>query len=172
MNNFEIISKIKDAVHKPINFDDFKSSCTRENTNGFALAIGSTITADRTLYRPGRISGKKMLNQDFFSVEEVKDLFFSDLEFLKLKYEPLDLFGKKEILAYVSKLEMCENEYILVMFVQEFADHSIGDYKFLRYDTNIGWSEKRGCHQFLTGENVSWPANWYDKFVGCFKITR
>lgn len=172
MNNFEIISKIKDAVHKPINFDDFKSSCTCENTNSYALAIGSTVTANRTLYRPGRLSGKKPLAQDFSSIEEVKNLFFSDLKFLDLKYESLDLVGKKEILEYSSKVKLKEREYLLVMFVQELADKSIGDYKFLRFDANIGWSDKRGCHQFLTGENVSWPSNWYDKFVGCFKITR
>ena len=172
MKTKNVIEKIKDAVHKPINFDDFKSSCTCENTNSYALAIGSTVTANRTLYRPGRLSGKKPLAQDFSSVEEVKDLFFSDLEFLDLKYESLDLVGKKEIFDYASQLKLKENEHLLVMFVQEFADHSIGDYKFLRYDPNIGWSEKRGCHQFLTGKNVSWPSNWYDKFVGCFKITR
>ena len=72
------IVKIKKAVHKPINFKDFESTCTRENTNCFALAIGSTVTSDKTLYRPGRISGKKPLNQDFFSIEEVKDLFLAD----------------------------------------------------------------------------------------------
>lgn len=170
--SIETVERIKKAVHQPLNFDDFKSSCTRENTNSFALAIGSPVTADRTLYRPGRISGLKEKTQDFYSVEEVKNLFLADLEALDLKYESLDLVGKKEIFDYASQLKLKENEHLLVMFVQEFADHSIGDYKFLRYDPNIGWSDKRGCHQFLTGKNVSWPNNWYDKLVGCYKITR
>lgn len=148
MKTKNVIEKIKNAVHQPLNFKAFDSSCTRQNTNGFALAIGSTVADDRALYRPGRLSGKKPLEQDFSSVEEVKDLFFSDLEFLDLKYESLDLVGKKEIFDYASQLKLKENEHLLVMFVQEFADHSIGDYKFLRYDPNIGWSEKRASSVF------------------------
>ena len=165
------IVKIKKAVHKPIDFKDFESTCTRENTNCFALAICSTVTSDKTLYRPGRISGKKPLNQDFFSIEEVKDLFLADLEALDLKYESLALYGKNQIWAYTSGLRLKENEHIVVMFVQEMANNTIMDFHFLRYD-NRGWSEKKGLSYFSTGENVSWPSNWYDKLVGCYKITR
>ena len=169
--SIETVEKIKKAVHQPINFRDFESTCTRENTNCFALAIGSSVTADRTFYRPGRISGKKPLKQDFFSVEEVKNLFLADLEALDLKYESLALHGKSQILAYTSGLKLQENEHIVVMFVQEMANKTIMDFHFLRYD-NRGWSEKKGLHYFSTGENVSWPSNWYDKLVGCYKITR
>lgn len=169
--SIETVERIKKAVHQPLNFDDFKSSCTRENTNSFALAIGSPVTADRTLYRPGRISGLKEKTQDFYSVEEVKNLFLADLEALDLKYESLALYGKNQILTYTSGLRLKENEHIVVMFVQEMANNTIMDFHFLRYD-NRGWSEKIGLSYFSTGENVSWPSNWYDKFVGCFKITR
>ncbi len=172
METENVIEKIKKAVHQPLNFDDFKSSCTRENTNCFALAIGSTVTADRTFYRLGRISGKKPLDQDFFSIEEVKDLFLADLEALDLKYESLALHGKSQILAYTSGLKLQENEHIVVMFVQKMANNTIMDYHFLRYD-NRGWSEiRRQFHQFVRDDNISWPSNWYDKLVGVFKITR
>ena len=170
--NIETIEKIKKAVHQPIDFKDFESTCTRENTNCFALAIGSSVTADRTFYRPGRISGKKPLKQDFFSVEEVKNLFLADLEALDLKYESLALHGKSQILAYTSGLKLQENEHIVVMFVQKMANNTIMDYHFLRYD-NRGWSEiRRQFHQFVRDDNISWPSNWYDKLVGVFKITR
>lgn len=171
MKTKNVIETIKEAVHQPIDFKDFESTCTRENTNCFALAIGSTVTADRTFYRPGRISGKKPLNQDFFSIKEVKELFLADLEALDLKYESLDLYGKNQILASTSGLRLKENEHIVVMFVQEMANKTIMDFHFLRYD-NRGWSEKIGLSYFSTGENVSWPSNWYDKLVGVFKIIR
>ena len=170
--SIETIEEIKKAVHQPIDFKDFESTYIRENTNCFALAIGSTVTSDKTLYRPGRISGKKPLNQDFFSIEEVKDLFLADLEALDLEYESLALYGKNQILAYTSGLRLKENEHIVVMFVQEMANNTIMDYHFLRYD-NRGWSEiRRQFHQFVRDDNISWPSNWYDKLVGVFKITR
>ena len=172
METKNVIEKIKKAVHRPINFKDFKSPCTRANTNCFALAIGSTVTADKTLYQLGRISGsKKPLDERFFSIEEVKDSFLADLEALDLKYESLALHGKSQILAYTSGLKLQENEHIVVMFVREMANNTIMDFHFLRYD-NRGWSEKIGLSYFSTGENVSWPSNWYDKLVGVFKITR
>lgn len=172
MKTKNVIETIKEAVHQPIDFKDFESTCTRENTNCFALAIGSTVTSDKTLYRPGRISGKKPLNQDFFSIEEVKDLFLADLEALDLKYESLALYGKNQILAYTSGLRLKENEHIVVMFVQKMANNTIMDYHFLRYD-NRGWSEiRRQFHQFVRDDNISWPSNWYDNLVGCYKITR
>ena len=172
METKNVIEKIKKAVHQPLNFDDFKSSCTRENTNCFALAIGSTVTADKTLYRIGRISDKKPLDEKFFSIEEVKDLFLADLQALNLRYESLDLHGKSQILAYTSGLKLEENEHIVVMFVQKMANNTIMDYHFLRYD-NRGWSEiRRQFHQFVRDDDISWPSNWYDNLVGCYKITR
>lgn len=169
--SIEAIEKIKKAVHQPIDFNDFESTCTRENTNCFALAIGSTVTANRNLYRPGRISCKKIDKQQFISATEIKDLFLADLETLDLKYESLKLFDKEQILDYTSALKLKENEHIVVMFVREMANNKITDFHFLRFDYR-GWSEKRGFAYFFTGENVSWPSNWYDKLVGCYKITR
>lgn len=171
MKTKNVIETIKEAVHQPINFKDFESTDVRKNTNCFALAIGSTVTADKTLYRLGRISGRKPLDEKFFSIEEVKDLFLADLEALDLKYESLALHGKSQILAYTSGLKLQENEHIVVMFVREMANNTIMDFHFLRYD-NRGWSEKIGLSYFSTGENISWPSNWYDKLVGVFKITR
>ena len=167
----EAIEKIRKAVHQPLNFDDFKSSCTRRNTNCYALAIGSTVATDKTLYRLGRISGRKPLDERFFSIEEVKDLFLADLEALDLKYESLDLLGKNQILEYTSRLKLKKNEHIVIMFVRIMSGEIIADFHFLRFDYR-GWSEKRGFTYFLTGENVSWPSNWFDKLVGCYKITR
>lgn len=171
METKNVIEKIKKAVHRPINFKDFKSPCTRANTNCFALAIGSTVTADKTLYQLGRISGsKKPLDERFFSIEEVKDSFLADLEALDLKYESLDLLDKNQILEYTSRLKLKKNEHIVVMFVGMISE-IITDFHFLRFDYR-GWSEKRGFTSFLTGENVSWPCDLVYKLVGCYNITR
>ena len=49
----KIIDKVIAAVHKPLNFNDYNSTMTTNETNCYAHAIGSTVTSDRRVYRMG-----------------------------------------------------------------------------------------------------------------------
>lgn len=171
--NIEAFMKIKIDAHQPFKYKEMlNSSIVRENTNCFSVAIGSTCTIDKTLYRLGMLSEKKPVDEAYKSFEEIKDLFLSDLEILDLRYIELNLKTKHSIEQYVSTHPLDERSHIAVLFAKEMADKKIHDFHFLRYDSEIGWSEKCGRQPLFIGKNVTWPPNWYDKLIGCYKITR
>ncbi len=172
----EDIEKIKKAVHQPLNWEDYNSTSVIEDTNCFAHAIGSTITANRPAYRLGMLSREKKLKDMYFSKEEVKSLFQADLEILELKCEELSFMDLKSFLEDLSKANFTDNEHIVALFVKVYGkDESfIRDFHFLRYDKEKGWSEKRWGLRVNFMENIllQWPSSWNDKLVGVFKITR
>ncbi len=171
--NIEAFNKIKIDVHKPFEYKQMlNSTVVRKNTNCFSVAIGSTCTIDKTLYRLGMLSQKKPVNETYKSFQEIEDLFLSDLEVLDLRYVKLNLKTKPSIEQYVSTHPLDKRSHIAVLFAKEMADKKIHDFHFLRYDSEIGWCEKRGHNQFLTNENITWPCNWYDQLICCYKITR
>ena len=101
----------------------------RDNTNCYSHALGATFPELR-LYRIGVISGKKPIDQKYFSIEEIKELLFLDCETLGLKIEESSLEEK-----------LLENQYKIKLFVKIWANREIGDYHFWRLDNEI-WTEK------------------------------
>ena len=175
------ILEIRRNVHQPLKWEDYSSTNIRDNTNAFAHAIGSTNVSDPRYYRLGMVSGKKKLKQEYFSSEEVKDLFLSDAHVLDLDVEEIIPAGgdlsKYSLLNHISKIELQNNQHIVVLFVRIYEDggrEKIFDFHFLRYDKEKGWSEKRFRNNVYFFEDISreWPSCWNDRTVGAFKITR
>lgn len=171
--NIEAFMGIKIDAHQPFKYKEMlNSSMVRENTNCFSVAIGSTCTIDKTLYRLGMLSEKKPFNESFSSFEELKDLFTSDLEAIELRYKELSLKTRSSIEQYVQSNPLSERNHIAVLFAKEISDKNMYDFHFLRYDSKIGWSEKCNRQPLFIGENVTWPSNLHDKLVACYKVTR
>ena len=125
---------------------------------------------------------KQVNNMDIpYVLEEVKDLFLSDAHVLDLDVEEIIPAGgdlsKYSLLTHISKIELQNNQHIVVLFVKIYEDGNkerIRDFHFLRYDKEKGWSEKRLRNNVYFFEDISreWPSCWNDRTVGAFKITR
>lgn len=171
----ENLEKIKKAVHQPLNWEDYNSTAVMENTNCFSHAIGSTVTADRSAYRLGMLSGKKEVKEGYISKEEVKTLFQADLSVLELETEEIPFVHLTSFLGYLSNIDLADNEHIVALFVTIYGrDEIIRDFHFLRYDKEKGWSDKRWGWRVHFFENIAmeWPSDWNDRLVGVFKVTR
>ena len=170
----ENLEKIKNAVHQPLNWEDYNSTAVIEDTNCFSHAIGSTIMANREAYRLGMLSGKKKIKDGYFSKEEVKTLFQADLSVVQLENEEIPFENLTSFLEYLTNTDLADNEHIVALFVKIYGNEYIRDFHFLRYDKEKGWSEKRWGRNVHWLENVSreWPSDWNDRLVGIFKITR
>lgn len=170
-----IIEKIKEDAHKPMNFDDYESSLIRENTNSLSHVLGTTAP-ESYLYQLGRISGKKTEPPNCYSSpERVKELFVADLNATGLQFEELSLFSKSAIYSFLDSNPLKENQHLAVLFIQDSRKNKKGviwGFHFLRYDPDIGWSSKKFNEYPCIDDNVTWPSNWYDKLIGCYKITR
>ena len=97
------------AVHSELNYDDYNSTNVINHTNCFSHAIGSTLSC-LELYRVGAICGRKDIEADYFSVEEIIDLLFADLSVLDLKIEP----------SFIGDI-MNSNQYQIALFVKIYA---------------------------------------------------
>lgn len=169
------IEKIKNAVHRPLNWEDYNSTSVVEDTNCFSHAIGSTVTSDITAYRLGRLSDKKGLGKEYFSKEEVKNLFREDLSVIDLEAKEIPFENLRLFLEKLSEMKFADNEHVVALFVRTYGrDEKIMDFHFLRYDKEKGWSEKRWNRKVHFIENIliGWPSSWNDKLIGVFKITR
>jgi len=155
------IDQIKQMVHQTPDVNLYNSSNIRNNTNCYSYAIGSADSYIE-LHRIGAICGKKPINQEYFSIEEIKYLLYEDLKVLELEIQES------------SEIEQIkDNQYKIALFVKIYADNRIHDFHFLRYE-NGEWSEKRKKQFPINlGNNLKvlysyWPWN----FVGIFKITK
>ena len=169
------LEKIKNAVHQPLNWEDYNSTSVVEDTNCFSHAIGSTVTSDISAYRLGILSGKKELGMEYFSKEEVKTLFQDDLSVIGLEAKEIPFENLRLFLEKLSEMKFADNEYVVALFVRIYGrDEKIMDFHFLRYDKEKGWSEKRWTRRVHFIENIliRWPSSWNDKLIGVFKITR
>lgn len=176
-NRKEIIEKIKLAVHKPLNWEDYNDSDKRTNTNCLSHAIGSTVTIDSSIYRLGMISERRKFKYTFKSREELKDFFLSDMKVLELKTEEISFTDKVSFLNEVKQMHLEDNQYIVALFAkinERGGTESILDFHFIRYDQDKGWSEKRTNNyiNFFYNMSIQWPSSWNDRLVGIFKITR
>lgn len=156
-----LIETIKNEVHLPPFFEVYNATNYRNNTNCYSHALGATFPK-LELYRIGAISGKKPIDQKYFSVEEIKELLFLDCETLGLKIEESSLEEK-----------LLENQYKIKLFVKIWADETIGDYHFWRLDNQI-WTEKwKGYNMNQIQDTEKDRMNYFPwNFVGIYKISR
>ncbi len=153
------LKRLKVAVHSTLDYNEYNSTNVINHTNCFSHAIGSTLSC-LELYRVGAICGRKDIEADYFSVEEIVDLLFADLSALDLKIEP----------SFIGDI-MNSNQYQIALFVKIYADHKIHDYHFFRNDS-YGWSEKWRTYKprMMDGFQMLNYFPW--NFVGIFKITK
>ena len=156
-----IIEVLKNEVHLPPFFEAYKATNYRNNTNCYSHALG-VIFPKLELYRIGAISGKKPIEQKYFSIEEIKELLFLDCETLGLKIEESSLEEK-----------VLENQYKIKLFVKKWPNGEIGDYHFWRLDNQI-WTEKwKGYDMNEIQDTKRDKMNSYPwNFVGIYKISR
>lgn len=170
-----IIEKIKTEAHAPMDLNAYENSLIRENTNSLSHVIG-TMVPERYLYQLGRISGKQTALIDYYtSPEQVRELFVSDLNAVELQFEELPLYSKSAIFSFLDSNPLKENQHLAVLFIQDSRKNKRGviwGSHFLRFDQNIGWSSKKFNQYLCVGDNVTWPSNWYDQLIACYKITR
>ena len=155
------IDQIVKLVHQKPDTTVYNSTQVRNNTNCFSYAIGSSACY-LELYRIGAICGKKPIDQQYFTIEEIKQLLYEDFKTLELKIEESS-----------EKEEVGENQYKIALYVKIYADNKIHDFHFLRYENGV-WSEKyRTQFPRDLGENLEGLySNWPWKLIGIYKITK
>lgn len=147
-------------VHSNPLFERYTETNVRNNTNCYSHALGATYPR-LELYRIGAISEKKPIDEMYFSVEEIKELLFSDFETLNLKIEESSI---EEELLY--------NQHKFALFVKSFNEQ-IADYHFWRFENSL-WTEKwkgRGMNiieDFKRDKLTYYP--W--SFEGIYKVTK
>lgn len=171
----ENLEKIKSCVHKPLNWEDYTSTDVVQKTNSLSHAIGSTIALDKQNYRLGAISGKKEINVGYNSEDEVKKLFLSDTSQLGLEVEQISVgYYIPSFLKNIEEDTFASNEYVVLLFIEVYANGKIGDFHFLRYDVEKGWSEKRRGYPVAILDDIvkEWPLRQRYELVGAFKMRR
>lgn len=171
----EKFERIKKAVHQPLNWDDYNSTAVIEDTNCLSHAFGSTVTSVVEAYRLGSLSGKKKLKEEYFSKEEVKNLFYADAGAVELAIEEIPFEDLATCLNYISEIKLTDKQHIVALFVKVYGrEEYISDFHFLRFDSQKGWTEKRRplSVTFIEDISMSWPSGWNDKLIGIFKVTR
>lgn len=155
-----LVNRIKSSISQKFDISKYSDGYIRNNTNCYAYSIGSTV-CNMDLYRIGAISGKKPFEEEFYSIGEVKGLFYSDLETLGIKFEPS---SEEEVIN--------ENQYKIALFVKEYANGGIYGFHFLRFQNGI-WSEKFGKQlPNEVGKTLKGVYNYFPwKLVGIVKIT-
>lgn len=155
----DYIATLTQQVHSNPLFERYKETNVRDNTNCYSHALGATYPKLQ-LYRIGAISQKKSTDEKYFSIEEIKQLLFSDFETLNLKIEKS---SKEE--------ELIDNQYKIALFVKAY-NGQIADYHFWRFENGL-WTEKwkgRGMNiieNFERDKLTYYP--W--TFEGIYKVT-
>lgn len=165
------ILAVNEAVHKPLNYNDYDQTAVREGTNCYSHAIGSTVHSDNRVYRLGAASGKN-LDDYYTSIQEVNELLLSDLKIFELEIEKLEL-DKKDLIG--SEMSIIEpDQLIIALFAQQRRENDvIKEFHFIRYDSVKGWTEKRwGFKPFEVNAKINWYDFWPYKQVGIYRITR
>lgn len=156
----DYIATLTQQVHSNPSFEKYVETNVRNNTNCYSHALGATYPK-LELYRVGAISQKKPIEEIYFSVEEIKELLFSDFKTLKLKIEESSI--EEQIL---------DNQYKFALFVKSFNE-LIADYHFWRFESGL-WTEKwrgRGMNiieNFERDKLTYYP--W--SFEGIYKVTK
>lgn len=155
------IATILSEVHSKPSFERYEESEVRKSTNCYSHALGATSPYLEN-YRVGAISKKKQINEKYTSIEEIKELLFSDCEALQLKIEESSL-----------EEELSKEEYKIQLFVKIWANGMIGDYHFWREHEGV-WTEKwRGDRMRKIQDTEKSQMRYFPwNFVGIYKISR
>lgn len=78
-------TEILSQVHSKPCFEAYEATNVRNNTNCYSHALGIISPYPEFFCRIGAISGKKAINENYFSIEEIKKLLFFDCKALQLK---------------------------------------------------------------------------------------
>lgn len=155
------IAEIKEQVHSDLHIEKYEETNVRNNTNCYSHALGATLSY-LSLYRVGAISKKKAINEEYFSVQEIKDLLFLDCETLQLEIKESSL-----------EEELKDNEHKIALFVKIWPNGKIADYHFWRFDKGV-WTEKwrtRRMNQIQDFERDKLDySSW--NLVGIYKISK
>lgn len=159
------LCKLQNEVHSNPDFSVYNSTNTRDSTNCYSHAIGARYPKLQ-LYRIGAISGKKPINESYESIGEILKLLLLDLDALNLEYDIV----KEENL----KIDLADNQHIIKLYVKIYPGNGkIGDFHFVRYDDNIGWTEKyRTLRERKVEEYYYEKMEMYYQYVVTLKITR
>ena len=159
----KIMQEVMQEVHESLKESLYNNDTSiRDNTNCYAFAIGATYP-NLEIYRIGNICGKKQITESYFSIEEIKELLYSDLEVLDLKIEESTL-----------EEEVLENQHKIILFAKVWKTGQIADYHFYRCYNNI-WKEKWRGRKIQMIENFQ--RDRIDKIypwsiIGIFKVTK
>lgn len=159
----ETLKKITDEAHKYPRYEEYESSETRRNTNCYSHAIG-ILYPSISIYRIGAISELKSIKEKYNSISEIIYLLKKDLDTLQLNYEIVD--------SESDAFELIENQYIIKLYVKIYANGSIGDYHFIRYE-NKAWTEKWRGYKSRYVDADYYEGDWggWQKVI-TLKITR
>lgn len=69
------LEEILENVHQEPSFVKYKETNVRKSTNCYSHALGTTLPY-LELYRVGRICGKKEVDEEYFSIDEIKGSCF------------------------------------------------------------------------------------------------
>ena len=169
------INQIRQDIRnkKPINIKNYNDNTVIRNyTNCMAYALG-TYCSYSQLYRPGIISQEKYRKDQFMDEFELRDLFVKDCKYLNLKVTP---FGatQEDLVKYAENFKFRKHEYLIGLFAIKYADGKIRGFHFVRYDPDIGWSEKSGFGGYATKmDNINVYLEKFEySFAGGFIINR
>lgn len=166
------LKKLEAAVHKPMDYSEYASTNVCSHVNCYTHAIGATSI--HMGLRIGEISNKKPIMKNYISDEEIKELFLADMKKIHLTCREIDKHNKWQLLKWIKKRQLAENEAIVMLFVQHNSDGSIRDFHFWRYDSEKGFTEKRFWHGVIFNgtPEYSWPEDELNHFVGAFVLKR
>lgn len=166
----EAIKKIKAQVHSKTNFKDYNGGGIIDNTNCLAYAIGATYP-EKSFYRLGVLSGlKPNIEEEYKDEEEFKELFFKDIESLDIDYQEIEFIDKFDLLDKVSKLNLKDNEHVVVLCACYFGCGMLKDFHFYRFDKEMGWSEKRRCQYYSKNENIERSWTDFNRPIGLYVL--
>jgi hypothetical protein len=160
-NDVLLLDRIRETTHQKLDKTRYDTTLVRNTTNCYSYAMGSTVSC-LNLYRVGAISGRKPLEEPYFSTGEIIKLLYEDFKEIDLTIERS---SEEEVIS--------ENQYKIALFVKVYADNKIHDFHFTRFEDGR-WSEKfrwqlpRDIGTSLKNEYNYWP--W--RLVGIFKVTR
>ena len=120
------IDEVKRIVHQEFDTMLYKNTTIRNNTNCYSYAIGSTYPCLQ-LYRIGAICGKKPINQQYFSIDEIRELLFEDFKVIELNIEESS-----------QEEQINDNQYKIALFVKIYADKKIHDLLETRFNALCG----------------------------------
>lgn len=171
MTKQDIIKEVKKCVHSELNYSEYHSTNVRSQTNCYAYAIGSTFPYSE-IYRIGAFSGLKPIEEKYLSVEEVKSLLEEDLKILELKFNEIDVdCNSKDFLEKIQKMELKQNQYVVLLFIKWYATGQIWDFHFWRFDKKQ-FSDKRWCTLPNKVDIDHWWESWNEKLISAYLITK